>query len=410
MLFLYTLLLKFVNNILQVLAFFYPKIKKGVVGRAETFGIIATKRDFSKKLVWFHAASLGEFEQGRPLIEKIKSQRPDYQVLLTFFSPSGYEIRKDYPHADIICYLPLDIPKNVKQFYDLAQPDFIFFIKYEFWYFFLLEAIKRNIPTAYVAATFRKNQYFFKWYGKKMRNDVLKKINYFFVQEKKSADLLRHHGIVKNVIVAGDPRIDRVAAIAANAPTFPIIEKFLQGKKAIVVGSSWQQDIAILMPFINLHSKYKIIIAPHEINEKNIQFIENECIKTSMRYSKPNYDIGAALLIIDNVGMLSAIYQYAHIAYIGGGFGAGIHNTLEPMAFGIPIVFGPKYKKFAEANAMTSANPKGAFSVRSTADVKRIFEFLADEENYQTAADQTKNYIEKNIGATDMIFETLDMR
>jgi 3-deoxy-D-manno-octulosonic-acid transferase len=413
MLFLYKIAIIFVDFFLQKIVFAwmnlfdkksesFSKLKKGIVGRKNTFEIIQSKRDFSKKLIWFHVASLGEFEQGRPLIEKIKSQHADYQLLLTFFSPSGYEIRKNYSFADIIVYLPLDTPQNAREFYDFAKPDLIFFVKYEFWYHFLSEGQRRNIPIYYIAALFRPNQYFFKWYGAFMQ-PTLKKITHYFVQNEISKEVLAKINI-ENTTVVGDPRIDRVSELADLGKEIPTIAHFSKGKKTLIIGSSWKEDEAILFPFINKNSDIKFVIAPHEIDENHLQSIENQCLRKIIRFSK--YDNSEAdVLLIDNIGMLNMIYRYGKIAYIGGGFGAGIHNTLEPMAFGLPVIFGQNYKKFEEATEMI--RQKGAFSIRSTEELEQTMFFLADEKNYQTTSEISHNYILENKGATEKIYESV---
>ena len=391
---------------LKTIAFFSEgKIRLGVEGRKKTFQIIEEKRDFTKKLIWFHAASLGEFEQGRPLLEKMKSQYPDYQLLLTFFSPSGYEIRKNYPHADIITYLPIDTKRNAKCFLEATKPDMIFFIKYEFWYYFLKTATDKKIPTCYVAALFRPQQFFFVWYGKFMQ-PILHKISHYFVQNETSKKQLESIGI-QQISVVGDPRIDRVMGLAAQAKKFPIVEDFCQGKNVMVVGSSWAQDEAILLPFIAKNTHWKFIIAPHEIDEKNLQNIENQSLVKIVRYSKYEKESDANLLLIDNIGMLNSLYRYGKIAYIGGGFGSGIHNTLEPMAYGLPVIFGLKYQKFEEANAMISAAPQGAFAIKNTEELNAAFAFLQEEKNYNAASETVLDYMKKNKGATESIVELL---
>lgn len=383
------------------------KIRLGVEGRKKTFQILEKKRDTSKKLIWFHAASLGEFEQGRPLIEKMKSQYPDYQILMTFFSPSGYEIRKNYPHADIITYLPIDTKRNAERFLEATKPDMIFFIKYEFWFYFLKTATDKKIPTYYIAALFRPQQFFFAWYGKFMQ-PILQKISHYFVQNETSKKQLESIGI-NQISVVGDPRIDRVVELAAQAKKFPIVEDFCQGKNVMVIGSSWSQDEAILLSFIAKNTDWKFIIAPHEIDEKHLQDIENQSLVKIIRYSKYEKNSDANLLLIDNIGMLNSLYGYGKIAYIGGGFGSGIHNTLEPMAYGLPVIFGPKYQKFEEANAMISTIPQGAFSIRNTEDLAAVFAFLKEEKNYDAASKTVLKYMEKNKGATEKIVKMLSI-
>ena len=400
--FLYHIIMYVLEIGLKTIAFFSSeKIRLGVEGRKKTFQILEKKRDFTKKLIWFHAASLGEFEQGRPLIEKMKSQYPDYQILLTFFSPSGYEIRKNYPHADIITYLPIDTKRNAERFLEATKPDMIFFIKYEFWYYFLKTATDKKIPTYYIAALFRPQQFFFAWYGKFMQ-PILQKISHYFVQNETSKKQLESIGI-QQISVVGDPRIDRVVELASQAKKFPIVEDFCQGKNAMVIGSSWAQDEAILLPFIAENTDWKFIIAPHEIDEKHLQNIENQSLVKIIRYSKYEKNSDANLLLIDNIGMLNSLYRYGKITYIGGGFGTGIHNTLEPMAYGLPVIFGPKYQKFEEANAMVSAMLQGAFSIKNNEELAAAFVFLKEKKNYDAASKTVLAYMEKNKGATGKI-------
>ena len=400
--FLYHIIMYVLEIGLKTIALFSSgKIRLGVEGRKKTFQILEKKRDTSKKLIWFHAASLGEFEQGRPLIEKMKSQYPDYQILMTFFSPSGYEIRKNYPHADIITYLPIDTKRNAERFLEATKPDMIFFIKYEFWFYFLKTATDKKIPTYYIAALFRPQQFFFAWYGKFMQ-PILQKISHYFVQNETSKKQLESIGI-NQISVVGDPRIDRVVELAAQAKKFPIVEDFCQGKNVMVIGSSWSQDEAILLSFIAKNTDWKFIIAPHEIDEKHLQDIENQSLVKIIRYSKYEKNSDANLLLIDNIGMLNSLYGYGKIAYIGGGFGSGIHNTLEPMAYGLPVIFGPKYQKFEEANAMISTIPQGAFSIKNNEELAAAFVFLKEEKNYDAASKTVMEYMEKNKGATEKI-------
>ncbi len=406
MVFFYHIIMYVLEFLLKTIAFFSKgKIRLGVEGRKNTLQIINAKRDFSKKLIWFHAASLGEFEQGRPLLEKMKSQYADYQILLTFFSPSGYEIRKNYAHADIIVYLPIDTKQNAVSFLEATKPSMVFFIKYEFWYYFLKTATDKKIPTYYIAAIFRPEQFFFAWYGKFMQ-PVLQAINHYFVQNETSQKQLETIGVFQ-VSTVGDTRIDRVLSLAEETQKFPIIEDFCQQKNTMIIGSSWQQDEAILLPFINENPDWKFIIAPHEINENNLQNIENQAIVKIIRYSKYEKNNDLNVLLIDNIGMLNALYRYGKIAYIGGGFGAGIHNTLEPMAYNIPVIFGPKYQKFQEANAMVSVTSQGAFCIKNKGDLDRVFLFLKDGKNYNAASETVSEYMKKNKGATDKIITFL---
>lgn len=353
--------------------------------------------------VWVHCASLGEFEQGRPLIEQLKVEYPQTKILLTFFSPSGYEIRKNYAHADYVCYLPADARSNALIFIDLFKPTLSIFVKYEFWYHYLMVLYQKHVSILLISAIFRENQVFFKWYGGLFRG-LLPTFKQIFTQNQASANLLQQIDL-QNFIVVGDTRIDRVLKIAQDAPSFPLIEVFAKNYNILVIGSSWQPDEAILLPFINkkLPTDWKVIIAPHDIAESHIRQIEQALNIEKIRYSNANSDnvITAKVLLIDNIGMLAALYRYGKMAYIGGGFGAGIHNTLEPIAFGLPVVFGPKFQKFEEAVYLTQHG--GAFVIKDLSDFQAAFDSLQDETSYEKAAAIAKSYIIDNQGATQQI-------
>lgn len=350
--------------------------------------------------VWIHCASLGEFEQGRPLIEALKQKYSTIKIVLTFFSPSGYEIRKNYNYADYVCYLPIDTRSNALTFIELFQPNLVIFVKYEFWYHYLNILHQKRIPTLLISAIFRANQIFFKWYGNLFKS-LLFKFQHIFVQNQHSATLLQSLGL-QNVTVAGDTRIDRVLRLAQEAPDFPVMNAFVDNKNILIIGSSWQPDEAILLPFINqyLPADWKVIIAPHNIGESHLKHIEQGLQVSTIRYSQctgENIE-GVKVLIINNIGMLAALYRYGRIAYIGGGFGTGIHNTLEPIAFELPVIFGPKFQKFEEAIQLTQQG--GAFAINNVADFQTIFSFLQIEENYTNAIIIAKQYIDNNQGAT----------
>jgi len=351
--------------------------------------------------IWIHCASLGEFEQGRPLIEQLKSQFPDSKILLTFFSPSGYEIRKNYEFADHVCYLPPDTRQNAQQFLKIINPQLAIFVKYEFWYHFLSQLSKRQTPTLLISAIFHPKQPFFQWYGGFFRQ-MLPFFSRIFVQNEASAKLLQQIDI-QHFEVAGDTRIDRVLAIAKKAEQFPKIETFAGQSPILIAGSSWPPDEAILADFIqkNPDSDWKFIIVPHDISEKHIRQIEALLVHSkTARYTQTKVDLATAkILIVDTIGMLSALYQYGKIAYIGGGFGAGIHNTLEPIAFGLPVLFGPKYEKFEEAVQLVQRG--GAFVVQDAADFAQHFQKLKDSERHKKAAAVAKNYVAENQGATE---------
>lgn len=353
-----------------------------------------------RKLVWIHAASLGEFEQGRPLMEQIKQAYPQCKILLTFFSPSGYEIRKDYELADFVSYLPLDTARNAQRFIQLTKPDLAIFIKYELWYHFFQSLQKAKTPTLLISALFREQQFFFKRYGQWFKK-TLAKLDHFFVQNEHSAAILRNHQIGP-VTVNGDTRVDRVAKLAKQPKSFPIIDTFAAGKPVLVFGSTWPADEEIIHHYIQKNpNKWRYIIAAHDIRPQRIEYIEHlfQAIK-SIRYSQAagvnlkDYN----LLIIDNIGMLSALYHYAKVVYIGGAFGKGLHNTLEPIAFGKPVIFGTKYQKFEEAKYLVEHG--GGFSIASSLAFEQVMKQLEQASFYQQAAERAQQYIKDNAGAT----------
>ncbi len=392
---------------IQIAAYFNLKAKHWVQGRRGWR--LRYARDWQRingehqPCVWMHCASLGEFEQGRPVLEQLKKEYPTIRILLTFFSPSGYEIRKNYAAADYVCYLPLDTHANALAFIEIFQPALSIFVKYEFWHHYLTVLHQKPIPTLLISAVFRQNQVFFKWYGGLFRK-LLFTFKHIFTQNQTSAHLLQSVGL-QNFTIVGDTRIDRVLQMAKDAPTVSIIESFVTDYKVLIIGSSWQPDEALLLPFMNdyLPKDWKVIIAPHDIQESHIQQIERGLHTSNIRYSKA--DIATTntvkVLLIDNIGMLSALYQYGNLAYIGGGFGAGIHNTLEPIAFGLPVIFGPKFQKFEEAVQLTKQG--GAFVIQDLTAFQAIFDFLQKEENYQKASTLAKQYVMDNQGATQRI-------
>ncbi len=362
---------------------------------------------FQNRLVWFHAASLGEFEQGRPVIEALKEKEPDTVIVLTFFSPSGYEIRKNYKGADHVFYLPQDTKRNAELFVKKIAPDAAVFIKYEFWYHYLYELHKNEIDTFLISATFNKNQPFFKSWGKIYKR-MLKFFTVIFVQDNESVSLLNSIGINKNKH-AGDTRFDRVKQIAENAQKLEKIEKFrTDGRPIIVCGSTWPADESILLRYINQNSyDYKWIIVPHEIDESHIKNIIRNCQKSIVRYSDEKADFASAeVLIIDCIGILSSVYGYGKIAYIGGGFGTGIHNTLEAAIYGIPVIFGPKYEKFREAVELIEN--QGAFSISNEQDFREIIDELnATDERTEEYGIRAYAYTNTQFGATEIIMKRL---
>jgi len=359
--------------------------------------------------IWIHCASLGEFEQGRPLIEAIKKMRPEFRILLTFFSPSGFEIRKNYPNADYVCYLPADTPGNARKFIDLANPAAVIFVKYEFWNNYTLLLNNKDIPLYLVSGIFRNDQHFFKWYGGFFRRMLLR-FRHIFVQDATSADLLKGIG-VENVTVAGDTRFDRVIQIASSARDIPQIEHFRAGEKLFLAGSSWHQDEEILSRYINLYpAKMKWVLAPHEIDRANIDRLEKLFTTSVVRLSEfTEKSSQARVLIIDNIGMLSSAYRYAYIAGIGGGFGKGIHNILEAACWGVPVMFGPNHKKFREAVELITND--GARTFSSFEEFTRIIsDWMSDPEQYARSAQAAAKYVRDNAGATDKILTGISLK
>ncbi len=416
MILIYNIGIFFYKVFIHLAAHFNPKAKQWVEGRKDIFIYIENALKNSpketSKTIWMHVASLGEFEQGRPLIEALKKSSENYTIILTFFSPSGYEIRKNYPLADFVFYLPIDTAKNAARFIDLVQPNLAIFVKYEFWFHYLNTLKNRQIPTLLISAIFNKKQlsvyYLYSFLLKKM----LDCFSHIFVQNTPSVFLLKKAGF-DEISLAGDTRVDRVMSIAQEAKTFPIIEKFVANSPTLICGSTWQSDEEIILQIIeNQHFiHYKFIFAPHDISIKNIERLEKTLPVSSMRYSKciensvPTLGTegGNRVLIIDNIGMLSSLYRYGKIAYIGGGFGSGIHNTLEPIAFGLPVIFGIKYKKFEEANQLVETG--GGFSITDFNSFKSVMEHLNDEKNYNKASHAATQYLQNNKGATEKIMQ-----
>lgn len=363
-----------------------------------------------KTTVWFHAASLGEFEQARPVLERYRELHPDHQVLLTFFSPSGYEVRKNYPQADAVCYLPMDTPGNVRRFLDAAHPDKVFFVKYEFWYNYLHALRSRKVPTYLFSAIFRPGQYFFRWYGGWFCKQLGTSFRHLFVQNEESLQLLRHHGITHSSL-AGDTRFDRVHQIALAAERDPVAEQFLAGHTGpvLVAGSTWPPDETLIAKLTGRHKELKIVLAPHMIGEEHLQQIE-KLFPSSQRYSKlkeAEVPQGLQVLVIDNIGLLSKLYHYATVAYIGGGFGAGIHNTLEAVAHGKPVLFGPNYGKFQEAHDLLACG--GGWSHHDATTLEANIEpLLSDPAALAQASEACRRYMQQNLGSTDIILNTIE--
>lgn len=391
-----------------IASFFNKKARQMVVGRWETYKILRQKVDKDARYVWFHAASLGEFEQGRPLIERFRREHPEYKILLTFFSPSGYEVRKNYEGADIVCYLPFDTIGNVVSFFRHIRPEMAFFIKYEFWQNYLNGCKHYGIPVYSVSSIFRPNKIFFRWYGYTY-SKVLKTINHFFVQDEESASLLATKGLIQNVTIVGDTRFDRVLDICNLAKDLPVVENFVKGAdKVLVVGSSWGPDEDLIIPYFNKHKNLKLILAPHVVNEDHLRNIECKLRRPAMRYTEATTENAASVdcLIINCYGLLSSIYRYGHLAYVGGGFGVGIHNVPEAAVYGIPVMFGPNNKGFREAQDLLRIG--GCFEVDgATLFNARIDRLLKEDKYRQKRGDICKDYIISNSGATDTIFRTL---
>jgi 3-deoxy-D-manno-octulosonic-acid transferase len=416
--FLYNLSIRIYALIILLVSFFNSKAKLWVDGRKDIFRKIETQLKSEKlnaNTVWFHCASLGEFEQGRPLMESIKAKESNVRIILTFFSPSGYEIRKSYTGADYVFYLPIDTPDNAAQFIGLIKPKAVFFVKYEFWFNYLNELKKQNIPTYLVSGIFRKDHYFFKFYGTWFRKQ-LSCFSHFYLQSEQSAQLLKSIGYT-NVTVAGDTRFDRVSEISKTLKSIPIIAHFKQGCNLLIAGSTWLEDEKAIAT-LNLTKNYKVIIVPHEIDEMHLFSVEklfaskgNTTESPSiMRYSKAteNNIVSANILIIDNVGMLSSLYQYASIAYVGGGFGKGIHNIIEAATFGIPVIFGPNYHKFTEAEDLIKLG--GAFTISSKDNLANVFTSLQNPDLYTKSSKISKDYVAANVGATSKILHSISFK
>jgi 3-deoxy-D-manno-octulosonic-acid transferase len=404
--FLYNIAIIIVGFLLKILAIFNKKINLFVNGRKNVFQQLKLHFIDNKNVIWFHCASLGEFEQGRPIIEKLKSQYASYKILVTFFSPSGYEIRKDYAFAEVVSYLPLDTKHNARRFIEIVNPKIAVFVKYEFWPNILKELKSKEIETILVSSIFRKDQVFFKWYGRWMRNS-LQAFNHFFVQNESSEKLLKDIGF-KNITVSGDTRFDRVFEITQHDNHLEFIEEFTVSKQILVAGSTWPKDEVLLTNYINNHisNDEKYIIAPHNINPKEIEELKNRIKKKTILFSdkdkKNNMD--AQVLIIDSIGFLTKVYSYATIAYIGGGFGAGIHNILEPATFGLPIIIGPNYQKFNEAKELIDLD--ACQVINNASELNLALRGLFDnKQSIRLKGKNARAYILKNTGASQRIIE-----
>lgn len=355
-------------------------------------------------ITWVHCSSLGEFEQGRPIIEKLRSRDPDSRIVLTFFSPSGYEIRKDFKGVDWVFYLPMDSKANAKKFIDIVRPSLVVFVKYDYWYYYLAECKKKQISLLMVSAIFRKEQAFFKWYGS-LHRKMLKCFSHFFVQDKESSDLLNSVGI-NNVTVSGDTRFDRVNEIANNFKQIDEIEKFCSNSQVLVAGSTWPSDEKIIKEAITGLSNLKVILAPHEIHNEHLNQLKQFFPQATLYSQLTTHHSPSNILIIDNIGMLSRLYHYATITYIGGGFDKGIHNTLEAAVYGKPVIFGPNYKKFKEAIGLIEAG--GGISVNSSNEISsQLKDLLSDQKKLEETSKRSFDFVQKNKGATEKIMNMI---
>ena len=399
-----------------VYSLFNEKVRKMWQGEREAFRVLREKVDPAAKYVWFHAASLGEFEQGRPLMEQMRREHPEYKILLTFFSPSGYEVRKNYEGADIICYLPLDTITNARRFLRTVRPVMAFFIKYEFWYNYLHILRHRGIPTYSVSSIFRPDQVFFKWYGRHYSR-VLKCFTHFFVQNEQSRELLAKIGITE-VTVVGDTRFDRVLQIKEQAKQLPVVEDFVgDAPKVFIAGSSWPPDEDIFIRYFKEHPEWKLIIAPHVIGEDHLQQIEQKLGDCKVvRYTEAENSLSSLLsplssynvLIINCFGLLSSIYRYATVCYVGGGFGVSIHNTVEAAVWGKPVIFGPENQKFQEAQELKACG--GGLEIKGYDDFARIMDRLsADTDALQKAGRAAGDYVMGKAGATNKILAAANL-
>ncbi|MHA4893121.1 3-deoxy-D-manno-octulosonic acid transferase [Pedobacter sp. PWIIR3] len=399
MLWLYNIAIQFYGLIAKFYSLFNNKAKLFVNGRINIFDNISRQIDPSEKHIWFHFASLGEFEQGRSVLERIKAERPNRKIIITFFSPSGYEIRKDYSLAAGVFYLPLDTAANARQLLKLFNPEIAIFTKYEFWYHYFSALNANNTPVILISGIFRPDQIYFKWYGS-FNKKILRYVNHFFVQNQESVELLNSIKIA-NVTLSGDTRFDRVYQNAENPKKINQVEEFVDIAPVMVAGSTWPADEILISKLVEKHAKWKFIIAPHEIEKERIASIR-VLFPNSISFSEWEDNSSANVLVIDNIGMLSYLYNYGQIAYIGGGFGVGIHNTLEAAAFGIPVIFGPNYGKFQEAKDLIQL--KSAQSISNETELNNAFEALTSSDNAGTNA---KTYVRKNTGATNMIVDYL---
>ena len=396
----------------QVINFYYlmirlaaatgnKKAKLWIEGRKNIFHKIIETVNSSEKHIWVHCASLGEFEQGLPVIEKVKEKYPSKKIIVTFFSPSGYEIRKNYDKADYVFYLPFDTKSNAEKFITLINPEFAIFVKYEYWFHYFNELIKRNIPVYLISVIIREDHWLLGSFGK-MHMDIFRKVNHFFVQDEKTKLLLNNKGVDK-VTVAGDTRFDRVWEVVQKSKSIPLVEQFVNKSKCLVAGSTWKDDEKILKEYFKTHKEIKLIIAPHEINDEHLKYVE-KIFKNSIRFSMANEENvkNFKVLIIDNIGMLSSLYAYADVTYVGGGFGRGIHNILEPAAHSKPVLFGPDHQNFREANLLIKSG--AGFEVNDAIELKLLLDKLFSDDNYlKECSEKAGEFVRENKGASEII-------
>ena len=399
----YNLALRFTNFTLGIIARFNPKIRLFVAGRKQTFGKLEAAFPIRQAVIWVHTASLGEFEQGLPVIRQLKKTYPDHKLLVTFFSPSGYEVKKESREADIICYLPIDTKSRVRKFLDIVSPKLALFVKYEVWPNYFLELQQRDIPLLLISAIFKKEQVYFRWYGGFMRKS-LHRVSHIFVQDETSGKLLESIGI-RQVSVSGDTRFDRVAEILERDNTLPIIETFKKTELCLVGGSTWPEDEVLLVSYINrAASQLKYILVPHDINSDHIKKLKEAINREVLLYSERT-EAGlekAEVLLIDAIGFLTKIYSYADIAYVGGGFATGLHNTLEPAVFGIPVIIGPHFQNFREAVALVEA--KGIMVIKDQKSLEELTDRLVTDPEFRNASGAINAaYVQKNRGASIQI-------
>lgn len=405
----YNILMHLIQLGVAVAALFSEKVRKMHRGEREAFSILENRIDPSAEYAWFHAASLGEFEQGRPIMERLRAEHPEYKILLTFFSPSGYEVRKSYNGVDVVCYMPIDTPSNARRFVRLANPALAFFIKYEFWYNFLNELWLKGTPVYSVSSIFRRDQVFFRWYGMGYKK-VLGFFKFFFVQNEESKSLLAGIGH-NNVMVTGDTRFDRVLQIKFQAKRLPVVEAFAKGCKVLVAGSSWPPDEDVFIRYFNEHSGWRLIVAPHVIGEDHLRQILSKLNRKAARYTQATMETAATAecLIIDCFGLLSSIYNYGDVAYVGGGFGVGIHNVLEAAVWDMPVIFGPNNKNFIEAQGLKAAG--GGFEIAAYEDFAALMDrFASDAEELSIRGCAAGGYVKNHSGSTNIIMKEVFAR